>query len=427
MRLSRLLGIAATLFIAACSGDIGNGSQYSGQFCYQERDCAPGLTCHDRICVPLFSPNDGDAGHEDDVEDDTNSMMCTTGARWCRDLHVAEVCTAAGTVEAQDCPDDAVCVDGACVPNGADCVDEDRDGYGTDCNLGPDCDDANPNVHPNRPEECGNGIDDNCDGRIDEGCMMMTGCCEAGCGSDEFCSNACECVAFNPAVCTAQDQPCQFEGESTNGFVCLNLSDEPRCWGICAVDAANPDATCPETGTVCAFPSDDNFGLCASPCGADRQCGAENMGCLPWDVGPSDGICLPATNRGLHDPCDENDTFSCGEGLICTVLGDNNGARCEQACRPFAHDGATTDCRADAYCMPVADVVGVCVETNDASEGEACGPYGTMCGEDTVACYDLGEGQVCARFCRLAEGNDDCGGTMCLPYDFMSTVIGYCR
>ncbi len=63
--------------------------------------------------------------------------------------------------------------------------DNDLDGFGdlnntiTACSSTPpagyvannrDCDDNSATVHPGAPEICGNGIDDNCNGQIDEGC-----------------------------------------------------------------------------------------------------------------------------------------------------------------------------------------------------------------------------------------------------------------
>jgi hypothetical protein len=45
---------------------------------------------------------------------------------------------------------------------------DDKDGDGTPwCD---DCDDTNPAVHPGAAEICGNGVDDNCNGLVDEGC-----------------------------------------------------------------------------------------------------------------------------------------------------------------------------------------------------------------------------------------------------------------
>ncbi len=59
----------------------------------------------------------------------------------------------------------------------ADCIDFDGDGYGNPAsvacpNPGADCNDANSAVNPGATEVRGNGIDDDCDGQIDE----STGC-----------------------------------------------------------------------------------------------------------------------------------------------------------------------------------------------------------------------------------------------------------
>ncbi|MBX2798264.1 MAG: putative metal-binding motif-containing protein [Myxococcales bacterium] len=44
------------------------------------------------------------------------------------------------------------------------CVDADNDGYGLDCDLGDDCDDADAKINPVTPDTSVDGIDQNCDG-----------------------------------------------------------------------------------------------------------------------------------------------------------------------------------------------------------------------------------------------------------------------
>jgi hypothetical protein len=80
-------------------------------------------------------------------------------------------CTVAG-----DCDDANPCTEDDCVAN--ECVhvdnsDQDQDGYASDLCGGTDCDDSDPNVHPDVPEAyfgdpvCEDGIDNNCNGYTD--------------------------------------------------------------------------------------------------------------------------------------------------------------------------------------------------------------------------------------------------------------------
>ena len=51
--------------------------------------------------------------------------------------------------------------------SGNSCTDHDGDGYGQRCSMGSDCNDNDYYTHPGAPEVC-DGIDNNCNGQIDE-------------------------------------------------------------------------------------------------------------------------------------------------------------------------------------------------------------------------------------------------------------------
>lgn len=73
----------------------------------------------------------------------------------------------------------------ACMPDDAPWADFDQDGYPAEI----DCNDSDPAIHPAAFEEC-DGIDNNCDGVIDEGYPDITGDGVADCDPVEVCDGA---------------------------------------------------------------------------------------------------------------------------------------------------------------------------------------------------------------------------------------------
>jgi hypothetical protein len=85
------------------------------------------------------------------------------------------------------CPAGQVCLSGLCVIDEESCEDADGDGFASQDCGGQDCDDANPIVHP-AALEVENGLDDDCDGQVDESADPVP------CSADEICPAGQECV-----------------------------------------------------------------------------------------------------------------------------------------------------------------------------------------------------------------------------------------
>jgi len=98
----------------------------------------------------------------------------------------------------------------------ATCTDADQDGYfaqGSQCGTLPDCDDTRASVYPGAPELCFDGIDNNCNGQVDENCATCTP--GTSCGSAGACilqyDASCNCVQVPvsvPEACNGIDDNC---------------------------------------------------------------------------------------------------------------------------------------------------------------------------------------------------------------------------
>jgi MYXO-CTERM domain-containing protein len=252
------------------------------------------------------------------------------------------------------------------------CPDADGDTY-VDCNCpgAPpvcDCNDADPNTHPNAPEACDAPTDYNCNGHHPEPCPPGLACNDSICistcaGPESFCpvGSTCEFVDSGARLCVPTD--CTVGG-CPPGAVCDPATK--KC-----VAACNGNVVCPP-GEKCVG------GECVDPC-RDVRCSA-GFTCI-------DGTCTP--------PC------NCFAGDVgCTM-----GEKCD---RP-TDGGAGTN-----QCLP-PDCIGVmCSAGNHCKPGVGCVSYcaGVMCPQNEVCVPPpLGDGITCMSGMKCDPLDGQCKST----------------
>ncbi len=223
-------------------------------------------------------------------------------------------------------------VDGqdVCLPRGGacqECVDPDEDGFGLGLGcLGADCDEESAQRNAGASEVC-DGVDDDCDGAVDEGFDLQSDTSNCGgCGVScnlPYAEESCESGACAIAACEGDWRDCN--GDPTDGCE-VNVWAADRC-GTCALPAVAP-------GTAC--------GVCAQglwTCNADG--GTDCVGDGGVETLNACGGCTEFGNV-LGAPCGP-----CGlDGLVCaglerlTCSGSTLGSECG-GCRTL--DGAVGD------------------------------------------------------------------------------------
>ncbi|MBL8680149.1 MAG: hypothetical protein JNK05_13320 [Myxococcales bacterium] len=374
-------------------------------------------TCMSNMCVHTPVPARCAAGASCDLR-----MGCRMG-RPCA--------SASDCVDADPCTTNERC-DSASRTCLHDLLDGDRDGFPPRVCGGGDCDDANANVRPGTRESC-NGVDDNCDGTVDEpgsrgtddcpGRQCVNARCEGTClpgfalcgGScrdlqtdNEACgsctqqclsstcvSGHCTCANSNETLCARADNPSALE--------CSDLQTSSRNCGACGRACATGQ-TCTGSTCVCnagftqcpgqpgCFDLQTDFGNCgrcgnACPGGTGmRICSLGRCTCTY--VRPGDGRELPGFACGTQCiPAEgfQTDPMNCGScgnvcpsGLICRdgacACPEPNssvvGGRC------ICNAGLVDCCPPDARDSCVGGLW--CVDTN--THAAHCGACGVTCG-----------------------------------------------
>lgn len=327
-----------------------------------------------------------------------------------------------------DAAQDTTESDGSAAPT---CIDEDGDRYGEFCEAGPDCNDSNPAVLPGAEELC-DGFDNNCNDRVDEGCTCVEGAVEScydgapdvrGVG---ICQDglrtclggdwtACDNSFPGEEICDGVDNDCDGEldeGVSNDcggcGFVppevCGDLLDND-CNG--QVDELEECSCGGRSSQPCytGRPSTLGYGVCAggiSVCEEDRF-----VACL-GEVLPSTEIC-----DGLDNDCD---------GLTDEGLANSCG-ECGQPERLEVCDGADNDCDGDVD-EGLINLCGTCSASElseictDGLDNDCNGivDEGCPCTEGDATCWPGRPSQrnvgVCADGTRSCDNSgeewDDC-------------------
>ena len=411
--------------------DYGTDGDFCGGLCNEDSDCPWGFSCVEAVTVEGVSTSQCVA--------DAGICPCTGKSI---DLGLATPCELSNEF-------------GACIGQRA-CTEE---------GLSP-CDALVPEA-----ESC-NGIDDDCDGEVDEpdlvggkyrelcdddnactadACAGVDGCLNevldsGSCDDDDPCTVADHCVAGscvgdqvqcedeNPCtenVCTAIGG-CEYPfaaGECDDGDVCT-LGDhcvDGNCLGEAVACECQTDKDCAELedGNACngtllcdtsAVPH-----LCVVEAGTEVTC--------PAPTGPH-AFCLAAVCDPLSGGCSEipaNDGNACNDNNSCTVTESCNAGQCGGGVAVNCNDGnpCTDDsCDPDAGCVHVANEApcndgDVCTTSDKCSDGACAGGALLEC-DDGNACNgvescDEGVGCLPGQSLNCDDGNPCNGVETCIP------------
>jgi sugar lactone lactonase YvrE len=293
-------------------------------------------------------------------------------------------------------------------------------------------------VVPAATELC-NGLDDNCDGAVDEGLRNACGQCSAttpvevcGDGIDNDCDGLvdedcncdfqCQCAPATSCTCAPpKNQPCYTGAFGTGGRGichgghrdCVDTGGGVLRWGVCT-GQVTPGVEC--AGGTANSLDDDCDGM------VDEGCRDADGDGVPWPADCDDQNAAihpgaPEVCNGIDDNCngavDEGVTTICGS-CVAPAATDACGNGLDDDCNGIIDDG----------CACVAGAVQSCYGGPRGVAGCQAGTQTCLGGE--LASWGPCVGQVLPSIETCNGVDDDCDGQIDERWAAGSNACGYC-
>jgi hypothetical protein len=260
------------------------------------------------------------------------------------------------------------------------CEDSDRDGDGYPASV--DCNDQNPAVHPGALEVC-NGVDDNCNGAIDENLGTLecgTGICYrvvSACVNGQM--NVCTPGSPSTETCNGLDDDCDGPVDETLGTLSCGTGACAQTVNSCVNGQPNvctPGSpsieTCNGVDDDCDGVVDEDLGSLSCGTGA---CARTIDSCLNGQP----NVCTPGTPgteicNNIDDDCDGaiDEDFDLDLDGFTTCNGDcNDGAATTYPGAPEFCNGADDNCNLvadEGFLDSDGDAVADCVDPDDDND-----------------------------------------------------------
>ena len=319
-----------------------------------------------------------------------------------------------------------------------DACENDADGDGSP--TGKDCDDEDPAIYPGANDVC-DGLDNNCNAIVDEGfpdtdADGLKDCVDANDDNDPSLDVA-DCAPLNPAIYKGAPETCNGLDDDCDGAMDEDLGSQacgkgacfhtiPKCMAgklqVCDPLEGAKVESCDGVDNDCDGMTDEDMGF--KTCGKG-ECAHTVTACsggLPQDCNPLEGA-GQETCDGADNDCDgktdeDLGTTTCGLG-ICVHTVANCVGGIQQECDPMKSagievcDGVDNDCdgETDEGLGSVTCGKGICTHEQDYCTGGKVLPCDPFLGAEEEVC-DLVDND-CNGLVDESLGLYSCGAGVC--------------